>query len=108
MMKRVLLLMILNTLFQQVKADHITGGEMYYMITGNANGEIQYTVTLKFYMRCNSGRQFNNPNYIGVYNRQTNQFVKSLSVQLTGNDEISLPLNDPCISNPPTNLALLF
>ncbi|MBC7903355.1 MAG: hypothetical protein H7Y27_08025, partial [Gemmatimonadaceae bacterium] len=60
-MNKIICLLILLAVFMTAKADHITGGEMYYSYGGFVNGKHNYNVTLKFFMRCNSGRQFNNP-----------------------------------------------
>ncbi|TDH28792.1 T9SS type B sorting domain-containing protein [Segetibacter sp. 3557_3] len=83
------------------KADHITGGEMSYIFTGVSGGLYQYSGTLKLFMRCNSGRRFNDPTVISVFNKSTNSRVADLSVPLARRETISLPNADPCISNPP-------
>jgi gliding motility-associated-like protein len=83
-------------------ATHITGGEMYYTYNGFSNGEYQYTVTLKLYQRCNSGRQFPNPTIISVFDKTTNGRVRDLSVPLGDIRTIAITNPDPCITNPPT------
>ena len=83
------------------KADHITGGEMYYTLVGLANNEYRYKVTLKLFMRCNSGRQFSNPTIISVFNKLTGERISDLTVPLLGQQQISLVSNNPCITNPP-------
>ena len=84
------------------KADHITGGEMYYSFLSETNGMLHYNVTLKFYMRCNSGRQFTNPTIVGLFDRATNQQVSLMSVSLSGQETISIKDPNPCITNPPS------
>src|SRR5687768_15673363 len=84
------------------KADHITGGEMFYIYMGQSGGNHNYNVTLRLYMRCNSGRQFNNPTIIGVFDRATNERVTALSVPLASEETISITDPNPCITNPPT------
>jgi gliding motility-associated-like protein len=84
------------------RADHITGGEMFYTLSGTANGEFQYSVTLKFFMRCNSGRLFYNPAIVSVFNKRTNVFVTDVSVSLANQVTLSLTNSNPCITNPPT------
>lgn len=84
-----------------VKADHITGGEMYYQYTGSQNGIHIYAVTLRLLMRCNSGRSFPNPIVISVFTKSNFSRVADLSVPLGSQMPISLANYDPCISNPP-------
>src|SRR5438067_222035 len=78
-------------------ASHITGGEMYY--TTNGSGE--YRVTMKLFMRCNSGRQFNDPSIVSIFNKGTGARVQDVKVNLTSRDIISITDPSPCISNPP-------
>ena len=83
------------------RADHITGGEMYYTLTGVTNNQYVYKVTLKLFMRCNSGRQFANPTVISVFNKANGERVTDLNVPLLNQQQISLVSNNPCITNPP-------
>jgi len=84
------------------KADHITGGEIYYTYTVGANGNYNYSVTFKLFMRCYSNRQFNNPTIVSIFDRGTNQRIQNMEVPLASSEQISLDNPDPCISNPPT------
>ncbi len=83
------------------KADHITGGEMYYTFTGMSGADYQYSFTLKLFMRCNSGRQFNNPTIISVFDRVTGARIRDISVSLSNQQHLTLTNVNPCISNPP-------
>jgi hypothetical protein len=83
------------------RADHITGGEMYYTFEGFSNGLYTYNVTLKFYMRCNSGRSFNNPTIVSIFDKGNNTRVRDMSVTLTKQETIQITNPDPCITNPP-------
>lgn len=83
------------------RADHITGGEMYYSSLGVSNGNAGYQVTLRLLMRCNSGRMFPNPITVSVFSNGDNQRVMDILVALTNQQQISLGSYDPCISNPP-------
>ena len=83
------------------KADHITGGEMYYTYVGQSGSNHLYDITLRFYMRCNSGRQFNNPTVVAVFDRATNQSITAVSVPLASQEMISITDPNPCITNPP-------
>jgi gliding motility-associated-like protein len=83
-------------------ADHITGGEMYYTLSDVSNNQYRYAFTLKLYMRCNSGRQFNNPTVVSVFDKGTGARIMDVNVGLSSQVNISLPSNsNPCISNPP-------
>lgn len=84
-----------------VKASHITGGEMYYVFNGINNGLYQYTVTLKLFQRCGSGRQFPNPTIISIFDKTTNGRVNDMPVQISTTSNITITNPDPCISNPP-------
>ncbi|MEP6728931.1 MAG: gliding motility-associated C-terminal domain-containing protein [Bacteroidota bacterium] len=84
------------------KADHITGGEMYYTYAGITNGEYQYNVVLKLFMRCNSGRFFSDPTIISVFDRITGEHIKDISAPLGNQENLNLSNTNPCITDPPT------
>jgi gliding motility-associated-like protein len=84
------------------RADHITGGEMFYTYLGKSGAENQYRVTLKLFMRCNSGRRFNDPTTVSVFDRLTNVRIKDVLVPLLRQENISLNNSNPCITNPPS------
>ena len=84
-----------------VKADHITGGEMFYTSSVNTDGTIQYSVTLKLFMRCSSGRQFNNPAVVSIFNRVTHARITNINVNLSNEETVSLKDAGPCVTNPP-------
>lgn len=76
---------------------------MYYTFLGMSNsGEYRYSVTLKFFMRCNSGRQFYNPALVSIFNSKTSVLFSTIEVVLNKQETISLTNTNPCISNPPT------
>lgn len=89
------------TAFLYVRADHITGGEVYYTYTDLGNNKFQYHIRVKLFMDCRSPRQFNNPATISIFNRITGQRIKDITVGLSSDDVISLPNNNPCITDPP-------
>ncbi len=84
------------------RADHITGGEMYYTYAGIANDEYQYNVVLKLFMRCNSGRFFSDPTVMSVFDRVTGAHIKDISVPLGNQENLSISSTNPCITDPPT------
>jgi gliding motility-associated-like protein len=102
MRKYVIAILLFTGFSFTASADHITGGEMYYTYAGFSNGNHQYNVTLKLFMRCNSGRMFANPNIISVFDKATNARVADYSVPLADQRTISLQDAGPCVSNPPT------
>jgi hypothetical protein len=99
-MRKFFLILLLSSLSLLAKADHITGGEMYYTYIGLSNGQNSYSVTLKLFMRCNSGRQF--PAIISVFNKLSFERINDISVALSRRETISIASSDPCISDPPT------
>ncbi len=100
-MKRLVTLFVIILLAIEGRADHITGGEMYYTFLGVANNEYLYKVTLKLFMRCNSGRQFLNPTIVSIFNKGSGNRISDVTVPLLRQQEISLNTTNPCISNPP-------
>lgn len=100
-MKHFLLLILLGFVLV-AKADHITGGEMYYTYSGFSGGTHNYHVTLKQFRSCNTlNRQFYNPTYIGIFNRATGERIRDISVPLSREEQISTTSNDPCITRAP-------
>ncbi|MBL7698627.1 MAG: gliding motility-associated C-terminal domain-containing protein [Chitinophagaceae bacterium] len=102
-MNRILLITVLMLgCVMNAVADHITGGEMFYKFTGMSNGRYEYDVTVRIFMRCNSGRQFNNPTVFSVFYKNTGSRFQDYSVNLNRVEELSQVSDDPCIINPPT------
>ncbi|MFT3936717.1 MAG: PKD domain-containing protein [Chitinophagaceae bacterium] len=102
-MKRILLLLLCAGCLLTAKADHITGGEMYYTFAGinNATGEYQYDFTLKLFMRCNSGRFFSDPTVMSVFDRVTGVRIEDISVPLGNQENLAITNTNPCITDPP-------
>jgi gliding motility-associated-like protein len=101
-MPRFVTILLLSAVFSvTAKASHITGGEMYYTFIGINNGQYQYNVTLKLFQRCNSGRQFQNPCFISVFDKVNNTRVTDISVNISRQENIRITNPDPCITNPP-------
>ena len=98
---RISFLILLLCAFSIAKADHITGGEMYYTYAGSSGGQNNYIVTLKLFMRCNSGRQFPDPAIISVFDKTSNLRIRDISVVMYNQQRISLTNFDPCITDPP-------
>lgn len=100
-MRRYCLILLLYFIPRQAIADHITGGEMYYTFAGFTNGLYTYDVTLKLFMRCNSGRQFPDPAVISVFDRGSLSRIQDINVNLFYQRTIQILDSDPCISDPP-------
>lgn len=101
-MKRGLLILFLTASSLFAWADHITGGEMYYTYTGTSGSGYTYNVTLKLFMRCNSGRQFPNPAVMSVFNKGTAARIQDINVNISDRQTVSLITQDACITDPPT------
>jgi gliding motility-associated-like protein len=99
--KKLLFFFSLLLCASSLKADHITGGEMYYTLVKEVNGNITYKVTLKLFMRCNSGRIFYNPTVVSVFNKANYSRISDIAVSLSGQEAIRLADAGPCITNPP-------
>jgi|GEM_PF-6628088 len=48
--KKLCLLCLLVTMVFTARADHITGGEMYYTFISESNGQYNYSIVLKLFM----------------------------------------------------------
>lgn len=90
--------------FASSYANHITGGEMFYVLKGMSGGDYIYEVTLKLYRDCNSGgAQLDDVAPIAVFNNETRaQFGSTFMVTRTNKVTLSIKSPDPCILNPPT------
>ncbi len=102
-MKRILfaILFIFFGIFS--KANHITGGEMYYTFVSQSGGIYLYSVTLKLFRDCNSsGAQLDLNAPIAVFDRGSGAMVLSNSVPRNQIIILNLGSPDPCINNPPT------
>ncbi len=82
-------------------ADHITGGEIFYTLLGNSNGNYEYRITAKVFMRCNSGRTFNDPAVISIFAKDTRVRISDNSVSLARTETIQLTDPNKCITDPP-------
>jgi gliding motility-associated-like protein len=105
-MRKIFIFFLFTTAVLSARADHITGGEMYYTFIGISNsgvnsGNYIYNVTLKLFMRCNSGRAFNDPTLISIFDRSNSLRVTDLSIPLSSQQTLNYTNNNPCITNPP-------
>lgn len=103
-MKRIVFILTSMLLGITAFAEHITGGEMYYVLTGTANARYQYHVTLKLYRDCfSAGAQLDPSAGIGVFNKSTGLMVWNELVPMRQPKEtLLLTTPGPCITNAPT------
>jgi PKD repeat protein len=101
MNKYVFTLLLILGFFPAAKADHITGGEMYYTFLGESGGKYRYRMTVKLFKDCLSNRQLVSPTIVSVFDRSTTNRVEDISVLLSRTEIISLTNPNKCITNPP-------
>lgn len=103
-MVRVLLTAIFCWLCQTVLGTHVLGGEMYYdKLTGD-----QYRITLKLYRDCGPGNA-NNTGFdfeakLSVFDGN-GSFFSQHDVTFTGEQDLEVDLNTPCLQAPPSICA---
>jgi len=98
--KAFLLYVILFCIGLGAKADHITGGEIYYTLKSVTGNQYTYSVTVKMYMDCASDREFNDPAIISFFDRGNYTRIKDVTISLSGEELLQKTDNDPCITNP--------
>ncbi len=101
-MRRILLLAFVFLAFATLaRADHITGGEIFYRFTGMDGPNYTYNITVRLFMLCSSDRQLENPNTFSIFNKSTGQRIRDFPVSLSGPIDNNLNNSNPCITNPP-------
>lgn len=101
-MKRFLLIaLVLMGWVSVSRADHITGGEVYYTLAGVSQGQYRYNVTVRLFKLCVSDRQFNNPTIVSIFNAGTAERITDISVPIHTTERLNLTNTNPCITNPP-------
>ncbi len=101
-MRRILLLAYVFLAFATLaRADHITGGEIFYRFTGMDGSNYNYNITVRLYMLCSSDRQLENPNTFSIFNKATGERIRDYAVSLNGPIDNNLNNSNPCITNPP-------
>lgn len=93
--------LLMLMMYLTARADHITGGEMFYTFTGISNGMYNYNITAKLFMDCYSNRRLPNPAYFGIFNRGTGARIRDVSVPMAHQDGLQLTNPSKCITNPP-------
>ena len=99
-MKRLLLIAFFQFLVVMAWADHLVGGELFYVYKGiSANNGSVYKVTLRFFrnMASNVPSIENEPVYIGIY--QNNNLLKTITLPFEKVDTIRSKTFPACINN---------
>jgi gliding motility-associated-like protein len=105
-MKRSTLLFILSVgLAFCAKANHITGGEIFYKLQSQSGNNYTYTVTLKLYRdHFSTGAQLDDAASIAIFNRLTGAMVwdnDHTPITRSFVEFLDLISPGPCINNPP-------
>ncbi len=101
-MKRILFVILLLLGFQLCRANHITGGEMYYTYIGFSNGQHQYQVTLKLYRDCfSTGAELDASSIIAVFDGGNNSMLTRYEVKQLKVERLNLGFPGPCITGSP-------
>jgi len=101
-MKRLPLLLILSLGLLFARANHITGGEIFYTLTSQSGNSYTYFVTLKLYRdHFSTGAQLDPAAPIAIFDRLTGTMVWSSTVQRNTVQLLELVSPGPCINNPP-------
>jgi gliding motility-associated-like protein len=85
------------------RAAHITGGEVYYTLTGVSGNDYTYHVVLKLFRDCGSnGAPLDNQASIGIFEKAGNTMIWNQLIARTQIIVLQITSPDPCITNPPT------
>jgi len=101
-MKRLSLLIILTLGLLSAKANHITGGEIFYTYLGQVGAKYQYKITLMLFRHCGPvGAPLDNTAAIAIFDRLTGAMIENNNVTISQIVELNLTSPSPCIKNPP-------
>jgi gliding motility-associated-like protein len=103
-MKKLFLSLIIFLLTITAFANHITGGEMYYTLTGQSGNSYTYHVVLKLYRDCNAppgSAALDDAAPISIFNNSTFASVWASTITRNRIEHRSLDSPNPCINNPP-------
>lgn len=103
-MKKLLLSTVVSLFTFTAFANHITGGEMYYTLTGQSGNNYTYHVVLKLYRDCNAppeAADLDPSAAISIFNNANFSLVLTRNVTMTRRVTLNLDSPNPCINNPP-------
>src|SRR6266496_821419 len=102
-MKRFALVIFFLGLLLFAKANHITGGQIYYTLTGQSGNNYTYSISLLLYRdSLSSGAQLDPSASIAIFDRVTGLMVSQNNIPLSNIQVLHLWSPDQCINNPPT------
>src|SRR5678815_5739273 len=85
------------------KANHITGGQIYYTLKSQSGDNYTYSVSLLLYRdSLSTGAQLDQSAAIGIYDRGTGALIDSRTIGLSFIEVLHLHSPGPCINHPPT------
>lgn len=112
MRKALAIVLLLFGSIQSLIAEHIKGGEMFYVYLGPGSGAntAEYRVTLKLYIDCNanSSGQLDGTIRLTVFDKSNNGQVPGspFDAPTIGDEWLRFDAaSNPCISNPPTDVC---
>src|SRR6476469_10440772 len=101
-LKTFLLTAVISLITVPVFANHITGGEMYYILTGQSGGNYSYHVVLKLYRDCNAppgAAPLDDDASISIFNNLTFTSVWNNIIKRTKLEHQSSDNQNTCIKN---------
>jgi len=103
-LKNFFLITVFSLITATAFANHITGGEMYYTLTGQSGNNYSYHVVLKLYRDCNAppgSAQLDDAAPISIFSNSGFASVWAKTVDRTKIVVLNLDSPNPCINNPP-------
>ena len=102
-MKRATLIIVFSLALLSVHANHITGGQIFYTLSGQSGNNYTYAVSLQLYRdSLSSGAPLDAAAPIAIFDRVTGTMVWNSNVQLAFIEVLHLHSPGPCVNNPPT------
>jgi PKD repeat protein len=100
-LKKIFCIFLLLAAISTARADHITGGEIFYTLISASGNQYHYHITYKLFMVCHTTRQFPDPASISIFDRVTNNRIQDMNVSLGRTEFLQLTTRNPCVTNPP-------
>jgi gliding motility-associated-like protein len=104
-MKRAILLFLLILSITQFSfGAHLKGGwiQYSYIGPGSAANTSKYQVTVRQYLACNSTAGQRDPDvYLGIFDGVTNQYINTITINLSGTDNPNKTSYNPCLNTKP-------
>ena len=94
-----LLIFISSPIF--IFASHLVGGKISYRYLGSN----KYQITLSVYRDCSVTTPFDNPAYISIFDKATNNLIYNKGLALSSQTIIPANLQNPCFA-PPAGICL--